>query len=130
MDLELNVGYGLTEAGPVVALGQARACPHGSVGRPLLGVEVQIDSGGEIIVRSPAVMRGYVDDEDATKDVLRDGWLRTGDRGKLDDDGFLFVTGRRNALWLTGGRSRGLVLGFEPESAGRVRGGARKRTIH
>jgi long-chain acyl-CoA synthetase len=94
MGIELDVGYGLTEAGPIVSLGRSSECPPGSAGRPLPGVELRIDDRGEILVRSASVMRGYHRDPDATAEVLEDGWLHTGDHGHLDGDGFLFVTGR------------------------------------
>lgn len=87
-------GYGLTEAGPVVAtetLGQQR---RGSVGRVLPGVEVRFSDAGELLVRSPGVMAGYWQDPQLTQDKLQDGWLHTGDLGRLDDDGFLFIEGR------------------------------------
>ena len=85
----VDVGYGLTEAGPLVSVGTARECPPGSVGRPLPGVDVRIDAG-EILVRSPGVART----EHTRSQLTEDGWLRTGDRGRLDDNGYLFVTGR------------------------------------
>ncbi len=94
VDVDLDVGYGLTEASPVVALGAARACPRDSVGRPLPGLEVRIARDGEILVRGPTVMRGYFRDTERSAAALADGWLRTGDRGRLDEDGHLFVTGR------------------------------------
>jgi long-chain acyl-CoA synthetase len=94
LGIDLDVGYGLTEAGPLVSLGLASASPSGSVGRPLPGVEVRVDDRGEILVRSAGVMRGYFLDRAATAEALDDGWLRTGDRGRLDDEGFLFITGR------------------------------------
>ena len=90
----VDVGYGLTEAGPLVAAGFGSACPAESVGRPLPGVDVRVDSRGEILVRSDSLMQGYLDDPDASAAMLDDGWLRTGDRGHLDEQGFLFVTGR------------------------------------
>ena len=90
----VDVGYGLTEAGPLVAAGFGSACPAGSVGRPLPGVDVRVDSQGEILVRSDSLMQGYLDDPHASAAMLDDGWLRTGDRGRLDEQGFLFVTGR------------------------------------
>jgi long-subunit acyl-CoA synthetase (AMP-forming) len=92
--LRLEVGYGLTEASPIVSVGLAGESPPGSAGRPLPGVEVQLGADDEILVRGPNVMRGYFHDDDATAAALRDGWLHTGDHGHLDAQGFLFVTGR------------------------------------
>lgn len=99
--VRLEIGYGLTEASPVVSLGLAGQCPPGSVGRPLPGVTVRIDERGEILVRGPNVMRGYLGDAAATAAALSDGWLHTGDRGALDDDGFLFITGRIKEAMVT-----------------------------
>jgi long-chain acyl-CoA synthetase len=90
----LDVGYGLTEAGPVVAVGRANSCPAGSVGRPLPGVDVRIGNDGEILVSSAGVMQEYVADPAATVAAFEGSWLRTGDCGRLDDDGYLYVTGR------------------------------------
>ena len=98
----VDVGYGLTEAGPLVSMGAAAECPRGSVGRPLPGVEVRVDAGGEILVRSESVMVGYFKDPDATARTLEGGWLRTGDRGRLDGDGFLFIAGRIKEAIVTG----------------------------
>ena len=94
MRVGVDVGYGLTEAGPLVAAGFGSDCPPESVGRPLPGVDVRVDSQGEILVRSDSLMQGYLDDPQASAATLDDGWLRTGDRGHLDEQGFLFVTGR------------------------------------
>lgn len=94
MGIALEVGYGLTEAGPIVSLALASECPPGSVGRPLPSVTLRVDEEGEILVRAPHVMRGYFRDPEGTAQVLRDGWLHTGDRGSLDAGGFLFVHGR------------------------------------
>lgn len=120
LGLPLLQGYGMTETSPTVAMNTAEHHRRGSVGRPLPGTEVRIDrrSGGagdgrdgdddrgdddscdgEILVRSPAVMAGYWRDEAATRAAIdADGWLCTGDRGHLDADGFLFVTGRSKDL--------------------------------
>jgi long-chain acyl-CoA synthetase len=94
MGIRLEVGYGLTEASPVVTLGAAGESPPGSVGRALPGVDVRIADGGEILVRGGNVMRGYFRDTAATAAALDGGWLRTGDRGKLDAAGHLFIEGR------------------------------------
>jgi len=101
--LPLWLGYGLTEAAPIVAVGEAAKLPPGSTGRPLPGVEVRIESdSGEILVRGANVMSGYVGDDEATAAALHDGWLRTGDLGRLDGEDNLFITGRRRELIVTG----------------------------
>lgn len=102
LDLGINLlqGYGLTETSPVIAGENDKFKRCGSVGFPLPGINVRIDTPntegiGEIAVKSPTVMLGYVDNPDATSEVLRDGWLYTGDLGYIDKDGFLFITGRK-----------------------------------
>lgn len=99
--IRVEVGYGLTEASPIVSVGVARECPPGSVGRPLPGVEVRIGDDGEILLRGGNIMRGYFRDQGATRAAFTDGWLRTGDRGRLDEAGFLFVTGRLKEAMVT-----------------------------
>jgi len=97
-------GYGLTEASPVLTVTRPEnRLLTGSVGRPLPGVEVKIadpDSSGvgEVIARGPNVMLGYYADENATRDALVERWLYTGDLGKLDDDGNLFLVGRSKEI--------------------------------
>jgi long-chain acyl-CoA synthetase len=114
--LPLWVGYGLTEAAPIVALGSADQLPPGSTGRPIPGVEVRIEEGsGEVLVRGPNVMKGYVGDEQATRAAFQDGWLRTGDIGRLDEEGHLFIMGRRRELIVTSGGLK--LLPDEIESA-------------
>ncbi|MCP9970738.1 fatty acid--CoA ligase family protein [Actinomadura madurae] len=90
-------GYGQTEAGSISMLTPAgiAAGDLASVGRPHPGVEIDVEAGtGEILVRSPSMMAGYWDDPGETRDVLRDGWLRTRDLGRLDGDGRLHLSGR------------------------------------
>ena len=97
-------GYGLTEASPVLTVTRPEnRMLTGSVGRPLPGVEVKIadpDSSGvgEVIARGPNVMLGYYADESATRNALVERWLYTGDLGKLDDDGNLFLVGRSKEI--------------------------------
>jgi long-chain acyl-CoA synthetase len=93
-------GYGLTESSPVLTVARpANKLMKGSVGKPLPGVEVKIDNPdengvGEILARGQNVMLGYYKNEEATEAVLQDRWLRTGDLGKLDEDGNLYIVGR------------------------------------
>ncbi len=97
-------GYGLTETSPIVTANHPGARKIGSVGRPLDGVEVLIDKSvvddkesedGEVLVRGPNVMKGYHQLPEETQAVMtEDGCFRTGDLGRLDDDGFLYITGR------------------------------------
>ena len=92
-------GYGLTEAAPVVSMNSPAANRAASVGRSLPGTAVRIDGGGEILVKGPGVMLGYWGDDAATRDAVdAGGWLHTGDLGRFDDDGYLFVTGRVKSL--------------------------------
>ena len=102
VDLGINLlqGYGLTETSPVVAGENDKYKRAGSVGFPLPGIQVQIDKPneegiGEIMAKGPTVMHGYIDNEEATQEVLKNGWFYTGDLGRFDKDGFLYVTGRK-----------------------------------
>ncbi|WP_406044546.1 AMP-dependent synthetase/ligase [Micromonospora sp. NBC_00898] len=95
-------GYGLTETSPAVAANRPSAMKIGTVGRPLPGVEVRIADGGEVLVRGAVVFAGYWNNPEATSDTFTaDGWLRTGDLGSLDDEGFLRITGRTKEIIVT-----------------------------
>lgn len=102
--------YGLTEAASQVATAPPEHSGRSSVGVPLAGTRVRIvdadsDGRGEIHVSGPTIMRGYFRDDDATRAALRDGWLRTGDVGRLDADGRLEVFDRRSDVVITGGEN-------------------------
>ena len=101
--VDIVQGYGLTETSPVISAENFKFRKLGSVGIPMLNVEVKIDNKdadgmGEIKVKGPTVMLGYYENPEATKEVLQDGWFNTGDLGYLDDDGFLFITGRKKDM--------------------------------
>jgi long-chain acyl-CoA synthetase len=101
------IGYGLTETSPLIA-GTRIGMPVkiGSTGLPMVGVDVKIhdpreDNGeGEIYVKSPSVMLGYYKDEKQTQEVIDNGWFKTGDLGYIDEDGYLFISGRSKNMIL------------------------------
>lgn len=96
-------GYGLSESSPVITLSTVEHNRRRSCGRAIPGIELQIADDGEIMTRGPHVMTGYYQNEAATKEVLSDGWLATGDLGRLDADGFLYITGRKKEILVTSG---------------------------
>ena len=109
----IRQGYGLTESAALVASNPAGRVRSGSVGLPVPGCEVEIrdpddrplpaGEAGEICVRSPGLMLGYWDAPATTEQTIRDGWLHTGDVGRLDEDGYLYVVDRIKDLIIRGG---------------------------
>ena len=111
LGIRIIQGYGLTETSPVLIAENDRYTRLGSVGIPLVNVDVEIDNPnekgiGEIKAKGPNVMLGYYENEEATKEVLKDGWFYTGDLGYIDKDGFVFITGRKkNVIVLKNGKN-------------------------
>lgn len=110
----LREGYGLTEASPVCSVGR-REMVHkpGSIGTVMPGTEAKVlddqdhelPAGdiGELVIRGDNVMEGYYQDEEATARVIRNGWLHTSDLARIDEDGYIFLTGRKKRMIITSG---------------------------
>ncbi len=97
-------GYGLTETTAGATLNLMSANRVGSVGRPVPGTSIKIALDGEVLIRGPIVMRGYWQNEEANAETFdSEGWFKTGDLGKLDEDGFLYIVGRKKEIIVTSG---------------------------
>jgi long-chain acyl-CoA synthetase len=96
-------GYGMTETATTATVNRADDFRFGSVGKALPGVEVKIGEDGEVLIKGPNIFKGYYKNEDATAEALDGDWLHTGDLGRLDEDGFLFITGRKKDIIITAG---------------------------
>ncbi len=96
-------GYGLTETSPAVTLNSQDEIRFGSVGRPLHETEFKLADDGELLIKGPQVMRGYYRDEKTTEEVFADGWLKSGDIAKIDEDGFVYIIDRKKEIIVTSG---------------------------
>ena len=101
--INLCQGYGLTETSPVIGVETDENFRVGSIGKPLPHIKAKIEDAneegmGELVVKGPNVMLGYYGDKEATKEVLKDGWFYTGDLAKIDDDGYIFICGRKKSV--------------------------------
>jgi long-chain acyl-CoA synthetase len=98
-------GYGMTETATSASVN--RPVPggfrFGSVGKPMAGVEIRIADDGEVLIKGPNIFQGYYKNDDATRHTLEKRWLHTGDLGRLDEDGFLYITGRKKDIIITSG---------------------------
>ncbi|MAU18340.1 MAG: hypothetical protein CMA24_02670 [Euryarchaeota archaeon] len=104
LDIPIFEGYGMTEDTAGATLNAPGAMRIGSVGKPFPGTEMKIASDGEILMRGDHVMKGYYNNPEATADTIdSDGWLHSGDVGKIDDDGFVFITGRKKEIYVSSG---------------------------
>lgn len=103
--IEIGVGYGLSEMGGIASVNCKKAYKIGSVGKPLKGVKVRVRDG-EIQLKGPGVTSGYYKDEEETRKIFDENWLKTGDLGYVDKKGFLYITGRiKNLIILSNGEN-------------------------
>ena len=104
LDILIIEGWGLTECTTAASVNQPNRFRFGTVGPALPGFEVRTDEDGELLIRSATVFAGYYKDESATREVLgADGWLRSGDLGEIDEDGFITITDRKKDILVTAG---------------------------
>ena len=103
--LGINIvqGYGLTETSPVVGIGNNKYHRIGSIGKAVPSVEVKIEDEneegiGELVVKGPSVMLGYYENKEATNEVLKNGWFYTGDLAKIDEEGYIYICGRKKCV--------------------------------
>ena len=96
-------GYGLTETTAGATLNLTKKLRVGSVGRPIPGTTIKIAEDGEVLIKGPIVMRGYWQNDAANQEVFEGEWFRSGDLGRLDDEGYLYITGRKKELIVTAG---------------------------
>ena len=101
--INLCQGYGLTETSPVIGVETDENFRVGSIGKALPHIQARIDDAneegmGELTVKGPNIMLGYYQDEKATEEVMEDGWFHTGDLAKIDEDGYIFICGRKKSV--------------------------------
>lgn len=103
VDLQIYEAYGMTESVAVSHMNLPGHTKLGSVGLPVGQIQQKISEDGEILIRGPSVFKGYYKNEEATKSTMYQDWLGTGDIGRIDEDGFLFITDRKKHLIITSG---------------------------
>ena len=103
LEITILEGFGLTETAPVTHVNRPEKIKFGTVGQAVENVEVMIAQDGEILLKGPNIMKGYWNDEAATREVILDGWLHSGDIGEIDRDGYLKITDRKKHIIVTSG---------------------------
>jgi long-chain acyl-CoA synthetase len=103
LDINILEGFGLTETAPVTHVNRPEKIKYGTVGPAVDNVQVKIAEDGEILLKGPNIMKGYWNDEAATRQVIKDGWFYTGDIGEIDRDGYLKITDRKKHIIVTSG---------------------------
>jgi long-chain acyl-CoA synthetase len=103
MGVPMFEAYGQTECSGLATTNVPGACRFGSIGKPIQGNEIRISDEGEILIRSPGVIQGYLNKPDKTAETIRDGWLHTGDVGRIDEDGFVYIHDRLKDIIITAG---------------------------
>jgi long-chain acyl-CoA synthetase len=96
-------GYGMTETATASIVNTLEDFRFGSIGKPLPGTDAKIADDGEILVKGPHIFRGYYKNDEATEEALGGGWLHTGDLGHIDEDGFVYISGRKKDIIITAG---------------------------
>ncbi len=96
-------GYGMTETATAATAGRPEDHRFGSVGKPLPGVEVKIAEDGELLIKGPNIFQGYHNRAEESFGAIEDGWLHTGDLGRVDEDGFVYIVGRKKDIIITAG---------------------------
>jgi long-chain acyl-CoA synthetase len=96
-------GYGMTETATAATVSTVDSYRFGSVGKALPHLEIRIADDGEVLLKGPNIFQGYYKNEDASFGSIEDGWLHTGDLGRVDEDGFLYITGRKKDIIITAG---------------------------
>lgn len=136
LDMPIAEIYGQSEVTGPTSVSTREAIKLGKLGRPMPGVEVRIAGDGEILVRGGNVCVGYFKDEAATRELIHDGWLHSGDVGQLDEDGFLQITGRKKEIIVTSGGKKtapsnleGLLKSIEPIGNAMVVGDGRNYLV-
>ena len=103
LGLNLVQGYGLTETSPVVGIGSNKYNKIGSIGKAVPSVQVKLsdvnsEGLGELLVKGPSIMLGYYENEEATKEVMENEWFHTGDLARIDEEGYIFICGRKKSV--------------------------------